>query len=455
MQTRAKAGIFLTLSILGSGVVSSAEESRKVVASGYWTEGRPLYLQHHWDKNLLRGHLGGRWIPDASDAPEVGAGRVAVAPRRSWNMTGVLSDQNQSGHALICDDPTVPVLLERGVRKLVYGLERRYLLRRVTFLNEGVGGEIELLVATTDPRTTGSEWRSVAKRKVVSDQREQVIRFAATECRHIQIRFDIEQTGKVYGFGAFGVRRALEFIRQENEVTESALPSHGDGGIDLDEIGPLVELGALDWSATNSLGSSHVEMVSSSAQRDFSMSAKLVDEDSTTAYRFDPSDSTPTVVIDLGKVRDVGRVSAIYDRGARGQLKMWLADDQNYGGGPVTVTGDAYAAPVISDRRVGLFRAYEDTAGRGRMSFDRIQSTARYVVLQWSAEPVDRRADPPSKGFGISEIGVFEHRTAESGEKRQVRLGFTVGELGAESQASRPASYVPPLVRLKTVPTSR
>jgi hypothetical protein len=381
-----------------------------------WTQSNPLYSQHAWEKNLLRYHTGTR-LRGVEDG--------------EWRMTAVIRDEVAHGRALICDDPTVSLSLDRTERTFDYALGQNFLLRRITFLNDAAAGTLEVLAAATDPTSGSGRWIPIARHAFRSGEREQRVRFAAVDCRYLRLRFIAEEPGKIYGLGAFGIRRAVEFYDPGGRgvYEEAAGTLGGDDFIDYDSLGPLVAIGSLDSGVTNGLGWSHVEMVSSAASGDASLSSRMLDEDSTTVFRFSPEDQLPTVVVDLGKDCDCGRVSVVYDEQRRGTMKMFLA---------ARPPGDA---ELVESGLPGvkLERKKTDTEGRGKVSFNQFRRSGRYLILRWEGEAATRSA-----GFGISEIAVFEHDDTAGA----VVLRELTGETRRSDQFDRSRTgYASPLLK--------
>lgn len=326
-------------------------------------------------------------------------------------LEGALGAQSANGGVLICDDPTIPVDLGTGERSFEYALAQRFLLRRVTFLNAGAVGRLEVSVAATDPAMPNGRWIHIASRNLAAGEREQVVKFAAVDCRYLRLRFVTTTPGKIFGLGAFGIRKAVEFYdpnrRGLTEDLQASAVGDGDDYVDVSELGPMIGGEDLNSAISNGLGWSHVEMVSSAASEDRALTARMLDEDSTTSYRFSEEDRSPKVVIDLGRVWDCGRVSVVYKSGERGTMKMWLADGAENSASVDVRLGTAELGLAIGGLRVRLERSLEDRSGNGRLSFNQFRRSGRYLILQW--EPDVRSAKVGPGGFGISEVAVFEH----------------------------------------------
>ena len=383
--------------IFGGNSLTFAEDLQ--ISEIRWTADRPLYSQHVWQKNLLRHHVGSRVVGEGSS---------------TWQIDAALNEASENPRALISDDPTIPMVVRAGETNLEYSLGQRFLLRRVTFMNEGASGTVQLSTAATDPSKPNGRWVTIATREVDSTSREHEIKFAAVDCRYVRLKFVAKTPGKVYGLGVFGIRKAVEFYDPgETRIRADLVESAGDAEddyVDLAEPAPRVPADAFDAGVTNGLGWSHIEMVSSAQTTDVSTTSRMLDEDSTSGFRFSENDMSPTVVVDLGRRCDCGRVSVIYSTGERGTMSMWLGD----------VRTDVPTADVQrgvedfglgADRiRVKLKRTVEDRMGIGRVSFDRFRREGRYLVLRWDRDArLPTRPTEPS-GFEISELAVFEHR---------------------------------------------
>ena len=225
-----------------------------------------------------------------------------------------------------------------------------------------------------------------------------------------------------------------------------------DDRVDLDEIGPLVPVHALESGVTNGLGWSRVEMVSSMTKEGSSAAGRMLDEDSTTSFQFSPEDSKPTLVIDLGKQSDCGRVSVLYDRGQAGRMKMWLADAR---GGSAAPENEVESRIGVADLAVKLERTLNDDSGRGRISFNEFRREGRYLILQWAP-----KESPTKRTFGIHEVAVFEHGAEgaefSSPDARQPASEIRLFEIGGQRIGTADVRVKDPKARrFKEPPVSR
>ena len=353
--------------------------------------------------------------------------------------------------------------LTKGSRSIDYALSQRFLLRRLTFISDGLDGEVELSVAATNPEEGSGRWVRIASQVIEPDRREQVIRFAAVDCRYVRLQITTRRPGSLSGLGAFGIRKAVEFYDPDDrgvtgDIEASAAVSELEDPVDIDEYAPAVSAASLDASPTNSLGWAHVEMVSSHEASDVSTTAYVLDEDSTTQFRFAKTDSSPTVVVDLGQSYDCGRVSVVYNRGEPGTMKMWLVDARPglaaSGVAPVSPGHIEIAGKVF---RVRLKREASDPQGKGQVTFSEFQRAARYLVLQWER----RKTESPGR-FGLNEVALFKHgeideRNAPRYPRRELLTEAVSDPVNERLKTSNPSNRLPkvPRVEIREIPVSR
>ena len=129
---------------------------------------------------------------------------------------------------------------------------------------------------------------------------------------------------------------------------------------------------------------------------------------------------------------------------------MLLADAR---AGSAATQGDLGSRIGTGDLAVKLERTLDDSAGRGRISFNEFRREGRYLILQWAPKESSTKS-----AFGINEVAVFEHRpegsevsTPGAGQPASAIRLFEIGAkragtTGAPFKDSNPGGFEEPPV---------
>jgi len=122
------------------------------------------------------------------------------------------------------------------------------------------------------------------------------------------------------------------------------------------------------------------------------LSGRMIDNDLRTVFRFSPSDSSPTVIVELAQAERIHRISAVF-KAEQATLDVFLLDKL-----PKDVRDLGAAQP---------FASVSDTKGNpGWASVDFSPNSARYVAFRWKRF---KSNDP----FEVAEISAFSNEPTD------------------------------------------
>jgi hypothetical protein len=156
-------------------------------------------------------------------------------------------------------------------------------------------------------------------------------------------------------------------------------------------LGPEATFALINYSNTHKARALYV-----SSGTDLKLANSMIDNQAETSFGFSAEDSSPTAVIDLGKVCTVRRLSALYSArpGSIDFYVMKSLPGADRGNSPDTLKIESNALAGL--KPVGS--AIDD--GTGRASIDFPATTGRYVMLRWTPAS---HADGP---FTVAELSA-------------------------------------------------
>ena len=121
----------------------------------------------------------------------------------------------------------------------------------------------------------------------------------------------------------------------------------------------------------------------------------MIDDQASTAYEFAAADPAPTALIDLGRERSVGRISAIFAE-QPGAIEFYVLKDlpndgENEGSDvrPIANVGQNAELPKslkLSEKTIAKLKAVGSVDGaNGRAAIDFPEMTGRYVMLEMAS----------------------------------------------------------------------
>lgn len=294
-------------------------------------------------------------------------GRVTAVP----NAT----ETNSSATALIMDDNTLSCPLQEGETTFIITFPRTSLLDRFTFLNENAAAEGEMKIAVSNYRLPAhsSKWTDVNGGTVFTRKRLFSLSLVGVEARYIKLSFKVQKAGRIAALGLYGKQSLETFAARQENVLRVANTFATDR---LEDI--------LNFNFANLYAKARVVFVSSGPA---TSARRMIDDDTTTAYRFAASDPHPTVIVELAESERLHRVTALYKMQA-GRLDVYLLEQ--FAGDPADLSG---LTPVASSM---------DADGHGKTAVEFNPKGARYVAFRWT--PAESNTD---REFEVAEVSVF------------------------------------------------
>jgi hypothetical protein len=144
---------------------------------------------------------------------------------------------------------------------------------------------------------------------------------------------------------------------------------------------------------------------------DLEQISNMIDDQASTAYEFAAADPAPTALIDLGRERSVGRISAIFAE-QPGAIEFYVLKDlpndgENEGSDvrPIANVGQNAELPKslkLSEKTIAKLKAVGSVDGaNGRAAIDFPEMTGRYVMLRWHPAATGPNA------FSVAQVAAF------------------------------------------------
>ena len=298
-----------------------------------------------------------------------------ITPDGRVAEVGNAKEKSSSASALIMDDNTLSCPLQEGETTFIITFPKISLLDRFTFLNENAAAEGEMKIAVSNYRLSpgSSRWTDVNGSVPFTGQRHFNLSMVGVEARYVRLSFHVQKGGRIAALGLYGRESLQRFSARQRgvvRVTNTVATKR------LEDM--------LNFNFANLYAKAHVVYVSSGADES---ARRMIDDDTTTAFRFAANDPHPTAIIELAESERLHRVSALYKM-QPGKLEVFLLNEL------ASDPGDLSAAKPIAAVTDGL------GAGKAAVNFD--PKGARYVALRWTPITFDA-----SQGFEVAEINAF------------------------------------------------
>ena len=298
-----------------------------------------------------------------------------ITPDGRVAEVGNAKEKSSSPSALIMDDNTLSCPLQEGETTFIITFPKISLLDRFTFLNENATAEGEMKIAVSNYRLSpgSSRWTDVNGSVPFTGQRHFNLSMVGVEARYVRLSFRVQKGGRIAALGLYGRESLQRFSARQRgvvRVTNTVATKR------LEDM--------LNFNFANLYAKAHVVYVSSGADES---ARRMIDDDTTTAFRFAANDPHPTAIIELAESERLHRVSALYKM-QPGKLEVFLLNEL------ASDPGDLSAAKPIAAVTDGL------GAGKAAVNFD--PKGARYVALRWTPITFDA-----SQGFEVAEINAF------------------------------------------------
>ncbi|MDQ6807890.1 MAG: hypothetical protein M3Z64_00455 [Verrucomicrobiota bacterium] len=290
--------------------------------------------------------------------------------------------------ALLCGDPTAGYTLPAGVTTLLVSLPKIENVETISFLNTAAKGDVTVSTASAKLPADSPQWHVVSKEEINGNAVKAKI--GPSEAKYVKLTFNVKESGRIAAFGVYASPAVSDFTMPRQRQLPSA-----------DQ--PLT-FAMVNYNMSNVHTKARALYVSSGA--DMKQANSMIDDQPSTSYTFAAGDGSPTTVIDLGQVRTLNRVSAIYAAN-KGSMDVYVlpaipgaGDDAAPASLPNTVK--------ISEQTIAAMKpvaSATDDGAQGRASVNFAATTGRYVMLRWNP------AIQQDGAFTVAEVAAFGGNT--------------------------------------------
>lgn len=389
-----------------------------------------------YPENLARYHFGA----DIKATPQ-------SMPLGRLQLSSNSQDQNTAEAALLCDDPTTGYRLPSGESSILVSLSNIENIESVSFLNNSAQGEFTVAVSNAAVPANSPEWRKVGEGVMANGAI--ATKVGPGEAKYVRVSFKINQPGRIAALGIYATPALSDFtmprprkITFEQNSASFALINFNFSDLHAKARGLYASSG--DLAQVN----------------------HMIDDQPATSYAFDSGDTAPTAIIDLGRERNLSRLSAIYAAQA-GRVDFYVLRQL-----PIQMPNDAALSPESSVRQVANVTQAADlpaslkideqafaglkpvgsvlSVGEGRASVDFPQTAGRYVMLKWHPASVQEAYSIAQvAAFGPARLERGDTEGAEPGDGKEALDGKTIldnKDIPAEGpgEAQPPAEGPPP-----------
>lgn len=285
------------------------------------------------------------------------------------------SAQDSGATALVMDDDTLSYPLPEGDTTFILTFPRISALDRFTFVNENAAAKGDLRISVSNYRLPAEspKWVEVNGNTTFTGSRLFNLSLLGVEARYVKLSFHVGKGGRIAALGLYGGQSLQKFAARQRGVIRVANTMATRRLEDM-----------LNFNFANLYAQARVVFVSSGAEE---FSKRMIDDDVITSFHFAPGDPHPTVIVELGDLQRLHRVSALYKMQA-GKLDVFLLEELGPNPGDLS---NATPVASVSDASAG---------GKAAVNFD--PHGARYVALRWTP------AKPESaQSFEVAELSAF------------------------------------------------
>ncbi|MDQ6860655.1 MAG: hypothetical protein M3032_05815, partial [Verrucomicrobiota bacterium] len=298
------------------------------------------------------------------------------------------TEQNKGAAALIMDDDTLSCPLQEGRTTFVIKLAVASLLDRFTFVNENAAaaGDLKISVSNYQLPAASEKWVAVDGRVAFSHKRLFKLSMLGVEARYVKLEFNVEKGGRIAALGLYGGQELDSFSRRNLHVIRDGIGGRErDGMMVVSNKAPRAAIeDSLNFNFANVYARAQVVYVSSGM---LPTARRMIDDDTTTAFKFAATDKHPMAIIELAQAERLHRVSALYTMRS-GRLDVFVLNELK--------------AEPSDLRDAKLIASITDTKHTGKAALDFDPQGARYVALRWTPEP-----GGDSEPFEVAEIHAF------------------------------------------------
>ncbi len=370
---------FLLCAVLATPSLALASDLVLQKAPPLTVEQAPFYPE-----NVARYHFGA----DLKTTPANGLAKLELS------SNGV--DRNTSEAALLCDDPTTGYELPAGKSSILISLANIESIQTVSLLNDGTKGSLAIALSNADVPANSPEWRQVESRSLVDGA--VTAKIGPGEAKYLRLTFDVTEPGRIAAFGVFATPAVSDFTMPRPRKVSFESQSRTFALINYNFTDLHVRARALYASSG-----------------DLKHANDMLDDQPGSAFHFAPSDTAPTAVIDLGRERNLSRISAIYAN-QPGSVEFYVLNslpaEQATAGAEQSAIQKISNPPATADLPGTLKLSEQELAGlkpvgtvvntnKGRASVDFPATTGRYVMLKWHPATVQ------NEGFSVAQVAAF------------------------------------------------
>ena len=324
-------------------------------------EQSPAYPQ-----NLARYHVGAQLeaLPQSN-------------PIASLQLSSKSEDHNIAEAALLCDDPTVGYALSGGTTTLIVSLSQIENIDSIGFLNNGVKGEVLVAAASTKLSAESSQWQKIVREDLTPNVVK--IKVGPSEAKYVKLTFNVSGPGRIAALGVYSTPAVSDFTMPRTRKLTGNLSD---------------SVALISYNFTDVHSRARAIYVSSG--RELTAANNMIDEQPATSFSFSSSDSSPTAIIDLGKMTNLRRLSAIYSA-RQGSVDFYVLQSL-----PGSQSGQNDTLR-INDVAFGDLRPVGSVIndGTGRAAIDFPSTSGRYVMVKWNISAGQERP------FSVAEIAAF------------------------------------------------
>jgi hypothetical protein len=240
--------------------------------------------------------------------------------------------------------------------------------------NAAAQGRLEVAVSNYRLPAKSTKWNKVDRAISFTGNRVFNLSMPGVEGKFVRLSFHVEKQGRIAALALYGEETLEKFGDQQEHVMRVA-----------NTIRSLRPEDVLNFNFANLYARARVVYVSSGA---LPAARRMIDDDASTSFQFLPTDSHPTVIVELATRERLHRASALYKMQS-GRLDVFVTDELLPEAGNL---GDLN--PVAS---------VTDVSGSGKAAVDFDPHGARYVALRWTPD----RSQASGHSFEVAELSAF------------------------------------------------
>ena len=309
----------------------------------------------------------------APATPTLDLARSSAGTQLQVREPGATED-SRAAQVLIGDDASASYTLGAGTTSMILTLDKIQLLNRLSFANQGAEGRVSVWVSDVKLPVDSAAWHATGAAETFSGSGVVDCDLGSVEARYVKVNFTTRQSGRLatlslVGLPAFNAAQTVTsaYVGAPEKVDRPSL-SVSLNFVNLGSAAKVVGI-----SKASSLG--NVQNMKTGNPE--------------AAYTFDPTDPTPTLVVDLGSRQSPDNVICAYKAPA-GRLDLYLVDnptdrdDQSVSLNYVTAPS---VQPVSNDGAARSKPAYTiTTAGEGnvnRLAADLGGKSGRFLIAEF------------------------------------------------------------------------